>query len=303
MNWKAVSLTQRGTNPSDDGTDPVLARWMLDDTIRQLHEADGRSPRALAEATYIGVSTVKRWLNGENQEWKSTQLLTLLAAYGYAHDHAVSQQLLQLAADARHHNVVQRPEWLRSTAFDLFVALEQVSEEILTYEFSLVPGLAQTEDYARGMYAQRVTDPDELEERVRLRIGRQAVLRRTDKPPVRLRVVIDEGVLHRGPTGDPAVMRGQLKHLLDVGRLPNVTVRVIPFAAGPYGSDGNGPFVIMDSARVGRRITYVETSVSATYHETPSVTERYDVLWRRLAGLALGAEESAAMIGAALSRL
>lgn len=71
---------------------------------------------------------------------------------------------------------------------------------------------------------------------------------------------------------------------------------VQPKCLWPYGTDGNGPFVVLNSHTVGRSITYVETSAAATYYETPEANKRYESGWMRLAGWALGTEESTDMI-------
>lgn len=91
-------------------------------------------------------------------------------------------------------------------------------------------------------------------------------------------------------------MHGQLAHLLNVAEQPNITILVIPYTTGPYFTDGNGPYTILDSARVGRRITAVETSLATMYLETPEANKRYADAWARIAARASGPEESLNMI-------
>jgi hypothetical protein len=289
-------VDEAGVNAAEDGrTDPVLARFLVNSKVQQLNVEDPRGPNALAEAAGVSAATWKRWTSGKNIEWRQPQIIAAMSALGYDYKHQTTQDLVRLAADARKNNVVRRPEWLRSTAFDLLVAIERVSERVRNFELTLVPGLLQTPAYARATHiAAGYTDEQELAERVQLRIDRQAVLRRqTD--PVEYSALIDEAVLHRAPAGD-GVMRGQLEHLLKLGLLPNVTIQVVPYSIGPYLTDGNGPFVILESRRVGRQITYVETSVAATYIETPEANQRYADAWQRLAERALGPKETAEMI-------
>ena len=290
-------MAEAGAKPVMEGpTDPVLARFLLNSTIRQLRDEDGRGPNALAAAANTPVSTMKRWLATGNAEWKGPQVLALLGAFGYHRDHPKTQQLLQLTTAARKNNVVGRPEWLRSTAFDLLVALEQVSERIETFEYSVIPGLLQTPEYARAFFVHAgYSDDADLDERVQLRIDRQRLLHRETPGPVQYLAVVDEAVLHRSPAG-PDVMRRQLEHLLGLGARENITVQVIPYSAGPYRTEGNGPYVILHSERVGRQITYVETSLAATYFETPEANRRYADAWTRLAARAWGPEKSAEMI-------
>jgi hypothetical protein len=106
-----------------------------------------------------------------------------------------------------------------------------------------VPGLLQTEDYARAViFAGLPGEPDvEVERWLRLRMDRQGLLTRVDPP--RLWAVVDEAALQR-PIGGPEVMRAQLEYLITATKLPNVTLQVIPFRAGAHAALGQ-PFVIL----------------------------------------------------------
>ena len=93
----------------------------------------------------------------------------------------------------------------------------------------LVPGLLQTEGFARQVLSRGLgTDDAQVEERLAGRMRRKAVLSREDPPAVT--ALIDEGVLHR-PVGGPAVMREQLEHLLELAGHPKVTVQIVPYSA------------------------------------------------------------------------
>jgi hypothetical protein len=148
-----------------------------------------------------------------------------------------------------------------------------------------VPGLLQTEDYARSVLAVRpgVTD-DGLAELVAARIERQAILSR-DKPP-RLWVVIDEAVLRR-QAGGSKIMRDQLSHLADVAERPNVTIEVVPYSTGPHYAL-SGAFAIADVDDT-TRVAYVETVTEGFILESPAAvaevalifdTERAETLSR-----------------------
>ena len=117
-------------------------------------------------------------------------------------------------------------------------------DSVRAYEQQVVPGLLQTEEYAKAMIrAARpdITD-DEVDRRVRVRLGRQSLLTQDD--PIDLWVVLDEAVVSR-PVGGDAVMRAQLERLVEAADLPNVTLQVLPFEAGAHaGMDGT--FAILD---------------------------------------------------------
>jgi len=113
--------------------------------------------------------------------------------------------------------------------FTDWVEIEAKTSIVRWWEPLLIPGLLQTEDYARAVLSTwRRDSPDEVEAKVAIRIGRQQVLATAD-----FRVLLDESVLHRR-IGDADVMAMQLEHLLTLGARPNITIQVVPFAAGAY---------------------------------------------------------------------
>ena len=116
--------------------------------------------------------------------------------------------------------------------FDVYLGLEEAAASLAWYEPELVPGLLQTEDYARAVISagKPGTDAEEIDRRVQLRIERQVLIRRPHVP-LELRVAVNESILRR-QVGGREVMAGQLDALADVAGLPNVRLRVVPFSAG-----------------------------------------------------------------------
>jgi transcriptional regulator with XRE-family HTH domain len=187
------------------------------------------------------------------------------------------------------------PSW-----FELYVGLEAAASHLRQYEETLIPGLLQTREYALGL-ARIDRSAASEEERVRaveVRSQRQALLtRRLPKPP-RLEVMLSESVLRRA-VGGPPVMTGQLEHLLEAAELPNVSVRVLPFAAGPHSGAVAGSFVILDfpTAKGGRAeaepsVAYSESLTGAIYLEKPDELRAYRDAWSSLETLALNESES-----------
>ncbi|MGX7673604.1 helix-turn-helix domain-containing protein [Plantactinospora sp. DSM 117369] len=128
------------------------------------------------------------------------------------------------------------PQW-----FIEWSSAEAGAVSLRSYESLVVPGLLQTEAYARAVLTEAgLTNLEEAERRLATRLARQAVLTRDD--PVDLTVVLDEGLLHR-PVGGPAVMREQMDALVAACALPHVRLHVVPLSAGAY-AGLNGPFVI-----------------------------------------------------------
>lgn len=145
-----------------------------------------------------------------------------------------------------------------------------------------MPGLLQTDDYARTLIH---TDHPELNEqeidrRVQLRIERQALLTRVTDPPG-MGVVLNESVVRR-PIGSQKIMADQLTHLLEVGELPNLTVRMLPFAGGMHHGVTSGPFVMLEFPINGTGMPtepttiYIEGHAGALYLDKPHEAELYE---------------------------
>jgi len=135
--------------------------------------------------------------------------------------------------------------------FDVYIGLEEATSEIDWYESELVPGLLQTEDYARTVIT--ADNPGvaeaEIDRRVHVRVARQTLLSRPAARP-ELRVILNEAILRR-PVGSPAIMARQLRHLAEASDLPNVSLRVVPFSAGLHRGVMSGPFEILRFPRHG----------------------------------------------------
>jgi hypothetical protein len=169
------------------------------------------------------------------------------------------------------------PDW-----FDIYIGLEAAAARITTYEPELVPGLFQTEAYARRIIGAGQSDEDEaeIERRVQLRMARQAIVQRVINPPV-LRVALGELVLRR-TVGGPTVMSAQLDKLADVSELPNVSLRVVPFAAEYHPGMLSGAFSILRFPLNGGNVesepptVYTDLFTGALYLDKPHEVERYD---------------------------
>lgn len=179
------------------------------------------------------------------------------------------------------------------------VETERSAVSIQTYESYLVPGLLQTEEYAR--HAVSATRPrlseDEIQRAVTLRMTRQQILDDQDNPP-KLWAIIDESVLHR-LTGGKAVMKAQCQHLLDVGQRPHIAIQVIPDTKGAacaYGKD----FMILTFNSTNKRprvpMAYLEDTRSARYIREQDEIGAYSVTFDYLRSYALDDLQSADLI-------
>ena len=186
------------------------------------------------------------------------------------------------------------PHW-----FEPYVGLEEAAVSIRCYEIQFVPGLLQTADYARAvaMLGHPAGPAEEINRRVSLRMARQSVLVRAN--PTHLWVVLDEAALLR-PIGRPDVMRGQLKHLVEISERPNVTVQLIPLKTGGHAAAG-GPFSIL---RFGEPdlpdVVYLEQLTSALYLDKRETVDLYLAVMESLCVEALPTSSSVKAISTIL---
>jgi hypothetical protein len=159
----------------------------------------------------------------------------------------------------------------------------------------VVPGLLQTPDYARETFRNGPIelDPDEVERLLEVRLARQEVLAREDRP--RLWAVIDEAVIHR-VVGSVGVMRGQLRRLAESAQQGRTTIQVVPYRAGAH-AGAIGAFVILDFPEAtDPAMVYVETLAGDIYLEERSDVNRYTLAFDRLVAAALHPDDSVQMI-------
>ncbi|RZU75509.1 helix-turn-helix protein [Micromonospora kangleipakensis] len=188
------------------------------------------------------------------------------------------------------------PDW-----FELYVGLESAAGRLREHDDTLVPGLFQTRGYASAVCQHRsgMTD-DERERLVEVRLQRQALLRRRLPPPPRLDVMLSEAVLLR-VVGGPATMAEQLRHLVELGRLPHVSIRVVPLAAGLHFGAVAGAFVLLDFPPGNRvepepSVVYSESLTGALYLDRKEELAAYERVWASLDSLALDEGQSRHLI-------
>ncbi|MFI0235499.1 helix-turn-helix domain-containing protein [Streptomyces sp. NPDC016845] len=219
---------------------PTVGQVVLGRRLRDLREAAGLKRDEAARSLRVTGATIRRMETAE-VALKIPYVQMLLELYEVPEGEI--EAFVALAEEAnlpgwwqRYHDVL--PDW-----FSLYVSLEGAAEMIRAYEPHFVPGLLQTEAYARAVFDAGTvgrSKPDEIERHVSLRLARQSLLTREDAP--HLWVVMDETVLRR-PPGGPDVLRDQLDHLLEVARLPHVTLQIAEFTSGPHPGTF-GPFTL-----------------------------------------------------------
>jgi transcriptional regulator with XRE-family HTH domain len=286
------------TTPTTAG--PTVRRILVGAQLRRLREARGITRDDAGYVIRASGSKISRLELGR-VSFKERDIADLLTFYG-VEDTQQREALLELARDANtpgwwHDYDDVLPSW-----FQTYVGLEEAASLIRSYEVQFVPGLLQTEDYARSVIVSGRPElrAEEVERRVNLRMERQKVLSRKNHP-VQLWVVVDEALLRR-PIGGTKVMRGQMQRLLELAEKPNITIQIMPFRFGGHAAEG-GAFSILRFPETDLPdVVYVEQLVSALYLDKREHVDRYLETMNRLTVDSLTPEISAETLQRLLAR-
>jgi transcriptional regulator with XRE-family HTH domain len=277
----------------------TVPRRQLGRYLRALRVEAGLTVRAAAKELERSEPTLWRMEAGQVAV-RALDVEQMCRLYGAHED--MTKALMALARETKAKGWWQTygdvvPEW-----FDLFVGLEAAAAKMDEYEHSVVPGLFQSEGYARTLIAAEnpgETDA-EIDRRVELRLGRQAILRRPIDPPT-VRVVLREPVL-RTPVGGAPVLAGQLRRLADVAEMPNVSVRIVPASAGYHPGIVTGSFTVLRFPLNGGGVEsepptiYQEMYTGALYLDKPAEVERFDAAFEAIWNTALDERSSTDLI-------
>jgi transcriptional regulator with XRE-family HTH domain len=258
---------------------PTALRILVGRQLRRLRESQGITREAAGYAIRGSHSKISRLECGRTS-FKLRDVEDLLTLYGVVEE-AERAVVLSLTRQANapgwwhdYRDVV--PDW-----FEDYLGLEQDAAMIRTYEVQYVPGLLQTEDYARAVitYGNPDSPEEEIERRVALRMRRQRLLLASTAP--KLWVVLDEAALRR-QVGNAAMMRAQLEHLKKMADRPLITIQVLPFSyCGHIG--GVGPITILRFAQAELDdVVYLEQIASAQYLTRQSDVHPYHHLMDEL---------------------
>ena len=268
---------------------PTVGRRKLRTAIRRAREAAGLTQEQVALAMDWSLSKLIRIESGYVSI--STNDVKALLSHYHVRDPDEVSELVRLARISR-----QRTWWSQyrdslPAAYYSYIGLEAEASSLSFYQSVGMPGLLQTEAYARAIISGEATQPtpEAVEQRVAARIERQKLIHDGN---LRMVAVLDEAVLHR-QIGGPDVMRAQLAALLTASKLWNVSIQVIPFREGAYASMLSS-FHILTFAE-SSSVVYIEGLTGDLYAEGEDV-RRCTVVFNSLRASALSATASAAMI-------
>jgi transcriptional regulator with XRE-family HTH domain len=284
VNTVVPSEGELGSGAEESSAEATVLRMLLGAQLRRLREASGISAEKAGYEIRASRSKISRMETGR-VGLKIRDVEDLLTLFGVTGEQE-RDKVITLAKRSR------APEWwtkyndILPDWFETYIGLESAAASIRSFEMQFVPGLFQTDDYARAVtrLGHQTASAAEVERRVGLRRKRQELLVRAQPP--RIWVVMDEAVLRR-PLGGVPVMRAQLRHLIEVAALPHVTLQVVPFARGGHAGAGGSFSILRFEEQDLPDVVYIEQLTSAVYLDQRADIEHYLEVVDQLSGEAL----------------
>jgi predicted phage tail protein len=279
---------------------PTVPQRALANALERRREAAGLSRDDVSSS--LEWSSMKLWRIETSRVTVSAGDVRELALL-YRLEDADTHALVELARQAR------RPGWWKGMSqslpegFSVHLELESAARAIRTYEAQFIPGLWQTEDYARAVLRARSVNstPDQVERQVTIRMRRQQILDRAAPPP-QIWAVLDESVIRRA-VGGRDVMRAQLARLGEIAAGTTATLQVLPFSAGAHMA-AYGSFSLFDPREEAFPVTAsTDRPVGTLIEDDPSVIGQYNAIFDHLLATSLSPAESRSLIGEAMRLL
>jgi transcriptional regulator with XRE-family HTH domain len=274
---------------------PTVRLRRLSAELRRLRAESNVTRERVSEQTGINGATLYRIETAQVRPQRRT-LIALLDLYGVEDPHR--SEVLGLLADLGQPAMLQLPSDDLPDALRSYLTFEAEARALRNYESLFIPGLLQTEEYARAAVRHDALafSAKEVEERVQTRMERKTLL--TKEEPLELWAIVDEAAIRR-LVGGAEVMRDQLHHLLSlVEQLPHLTFQVVPFDVGAH-PGMNGEFVMMEFAGAEEP----EVVHGALFLDAETDIRRYTRVFDNLRAVALGPDQSASLIATAADQV
>lgn len=268
---------------------PTARQRRLMIELKRFREEKGLTREAVGELIGSSEASIFRYEKGDTRPQPGV-VSAMLEVYGVTGKQR--DELLLMARDARKRGWWHQHRQSLKPGFDSYIGLEAAASIIRAYEALTIPGLLQTEAYARAVIeAYSLSDaPADVDEKVSVRLSRQDLITRSTGR-TQILVVLDEGVLRR-TVGGPETMQEQIQHLIAMAAEPNIVIHVLPFGVGAHAAMG-GPFYLLSFPEPGDPdLVYLEQATSGLMPEEPEEVRRYTLIFGALLGKALPAEES-----------
>lgn len=280
---------------ASDDISPVVPRRRLRTELRKARLDAGQTQSDVAVAMDWSLSKVIR-IEAGTVSISTNDLKALLRHYKIV-DPARTEELIALAKAARDRTWWSEYRDVATSGLLQLIGFESAASVRRNFEPLVIPGLLQTREYARAII-HALDDgiaPDRVEALVEIRMKRQELVDRPNPP--QLFFILDEAAIRR-VTGDPDLMRRQLRHLMEVAEKPNVMIEVVPFSAGVH-PGMRGSFVVLEFPDpADDDVLYVEDAEGGlVVREDQEEIQTYREIFEQLGDVALKPKESLSHIG------
>ena len=267
---------------------PTLRRRELASQLRHLRKQSGRTVEDVARELLCSPPKISRIETGVRSA-SLRDVRDLCIIYGV--DDSLRDRLMTLAREAKQQGWWNRYEDL---AIESLIGLEIEAAQISSYESCVIPWMFQTREYARAVIRgilPRIAD-HVLDERVTARITRQELI--TKESPPHFWSLVDESALRRR-VGSNDIMRDQLKRMVELAAIPNITMQVVPFSLGAHPGLDN-TFELLEFQSAQSPVVYIDNMAGALYVERAADVDRFKEALMHLRAGALDPESSISLI-------
>jgi transcriptional regulator with XRE-family HTH domain len=275
---------------------PTVRLRRLAAELSKLRAGAALSREDVEEQTGINEATLYRIETARARPQKRT-LVALLDLYGITDPQR--SDMLALASGAEHQGWMQPYHSQLPEEYATYIAFEAEARSVRNYESLYIPGLLQTEDYARAVITGTLpmASQTQVEQRVQARMERQELLRGDD--PLEMWAIVDEAATRRA-VGGPAIMRAQIKHIIGAAQAPNVTFQVISYDKGAHpGMSGSFVHMAFDDP-LDPELVYIDTLAGDLFLEADADIRRYRTMFQHLQAIALSPRETSAELAKAV---
>ena len=263
---------------------PTIRLRRLAGELKRLRVAAGLKQDDVAERTGLDASSIYRIERALNRPQRRT-VMTLLSLYGVT-DEGRKATLLGWLKDSGQQGWFQIYEPYLPEQYQTYIGFEYEAESLRNYESLFVPGLLQTEAYARAVISGVVPtiSAEDVQRRVEVRMQRQIVFQRP--APMQLWAIMDEAAIRR-EVGGPSVMRAQLERLVEASVSPHTRLQVVPFGAGAHPGMPGSCIVMSFADPFDAPLVYLDSLAGDLFLETADDVERFSATFERIAAQAL----------------
>jgi transcriptional regulator with XRE-family HTH domain len=274
------------------GQNPIRRRQLVAE-LRRLREEAGLTQEEVAQQLHWHHTKVFRIETGRTAPHPN-DVKVMCDLYGMTDKERLAA-LIQLAQESRKRGWWYSYRDVLPSRYEFVIGLEEEASAIHTFQLAVIPGLLQIEEYALalGKGGPLELDADEIRRRVDVRINRQRVLARPDRP--QLWAIIDESAIHR-MVGGPRVMRAQLQHLITASEAGKTTIQIVPYTTGAHPGIV-GPFVILRFTEPSETdVVYMETIGGSLTLDKPEEVRHYATAFDHLRAMALSPDDTRSML-------